>query len=140
MRPRVDPRERFARFVFPVTESGCWIWMGTIRSSGYGGFSLGIRDNVQAHRYSWICTCCVNPDHLFLGTAQDNSDDMCQKGRGVRGEESVKARLSADAVLAIITSTATNKALAQRYGVSACHVSMIRSGKRWAHLFARGAA
>jgi hypothetical protein len=25
--------------------------------------------------------CCINPDHLFVGTRQDNIDDMCKKGR-----------------------------------------------------------
>ncbi len=79
----------------------CWLWTGCIGKWGYGNFRL-INKTVLAHRLSWmlhngeipnemfVChSCdnpaCVNPDHLWIGTHQDNIDDMMEKGRYVSG-------------------------------------------------------
>ncbi len=81
--------------------SGCWIWTACItETTGYGAFKLGTK-RVDVHRLSYsllkgeiptglfIChTCdnkrCVNPDHLFAGTHQDNMDDRVKKGKSKR--------------------------------------------------------
>lgn len=94
--------------VIPVTESGCWLWTGCCDRDGYGTlshYSDGKRKRYRAHRASYfafkghvpddlfVChKCdvpgCVNPDHLFLGTALDNTRDMIEKGRdGYRAKE-----------------------------------------------------
>jgi len=79
-------------------EDGCWLWTDQFNRSGYGIMSYQGTKYVM-HRLSWtvfkgripsdlfvLHKCdirnCINPEHLFLGTAQDNMDDMRAKGRG----------------------------------------------------------
>ncbi len=92
----------------PEPNSGCWLWDGTpFGAMGYGYFRY--KGSVVAHRASWrihngeipsgIFVChkcdnpaCVNPDHLYLGTAKDNVRDREVRGRtrGFVGENASK--------------------------------------------------
>ena len=83
-----------------ILRTKCWIWTAHKYPKGYGQF--GFNGKVTAaHRVSWILhygpipegllVChrcdnpsCVNPEHLFLGTAKDNAEDMGRKGRQVK--------------------------------------------------------
>lgn len=84
------------------TES-CWLWTGAV-ASGYGTIGEGGKYGRQlnAHRVSYELTygkfdpklyvlhkcdvkLCINPEHLFLGTQQENVDDMIAKGRAKQG-------------------------------------------------------
>jgi hypothetical protein len=94
-------RARLAK-LYRVDASGCWIWTGRVNSWGYGFFSY--RRTAAAHRVSYllfrgpipkganirVChTCdvrlCVNPDHLWIGTQQDNIKDCAEKKRHTNG-------------------------------------------------------
>jgi hypothetical protein len=101
------PRPILTRFLEKTDrpENGCWIWTGDLSTPGYGRMSLPIEPGQKrprmdgAHRIAWrlfrgpipdgafvLHRCdvrrCVNPDHLFLGTAGDNTNDMASKHRG----------------------------------------------------------
>lgn len=96
---------------FPC-ESGCRLWKGATSKNGYGVlYSSEHRKSRLTHRLSYelqvgpipdgmkvLHKCdvrrCIEPQHLFLGTTQDNQDDMARKGRSNR-------RLSEEAVVSI---------------------------------------
>lgn len=76
----------------------CWEWTARRMPRGYGVTYMGGKTEL-AHRVAWTIAngeihdglfvlhrCdnppCCNPSHLFLGTDQDNVDDMMRKGRG----------------------------------------------------------
>ena len=102
-----DPMEFFADHISPEPNSGCWLWTGTLDLDGYPRmrnllahrFSLEIHMRKQIPDGMCVChkcdtPCCVNPDHLFLGTNQENTADRVRKNRSARGEKSIPHRLA----------------------------------------------
>lgn len=150
-------RELF-RFWSKVDRSGeCWLWSGAKTSAGYGEFYLA-GSMVYAHRYSdqlvrgpipkgvmVLHRCdapsCVNPDHLFRGTHQDNMDDMWRKGRGnpgrAVGEDHPQAKLSLDDVRAIRArrfAGESREALAAEFGITPSYVYDLVARRAWSHV------
>ncbi|HCL6635739.1 HNH endonuclease [Citrobacter freundii] len=145
------------RFVsmYSVNEStGCWESTYAKNKGGYTKFSIfGI--TMLSHRVAYelyngsippglmVChkcdnPCCVNPQHLFLGTAQDNMDDKILKGRHVgakKGESHHRARLTEWQVEEIrqrLKQSESQLSIAASMGVSKTLISNIKTGKRWA--------
>lgn len=95
--------ERFEASYIPEPNTGCWLWIGTLRGSNSYGVIKSHGKNTPAHRYAYeafkgkipegLIVChhcdmpsCVNPNHLFIGTQADNEADKVRKGRQSRGE------------------------------------------------------
>lgn len=135
-------RERFMQYVKPM-ESGCHEWQSTIRRDGYGAFWFGGRKSL-AHRVAYslfvgdpgelrvLHRCdnrrCVNPEHLFLGTDQDNVRDMWAKGRGV-GRRTVTDEM-VERIRALRAAGQSQQSIADEIGASQITVSRILRGQR----------
>jgi len=164
------------RFWSKVDKSGeCWLWIASRDKDGYGKFRTS--KNIswdRAHRIAWsvaygpippgihvLHRCdippCVNPSHLFLGTAKDNTEDMLSKGReshlgaprGIRnghytkpssykkGSGSPNAKLTEGLVLTArlrYTQGDTMETLAREMGVAKNTMRLAVRGITWGHV------
>lgn len=157
--------DRFWDKVDKRGEDECWLWVGAVNSSGYGSFRFRGRA-VASHRVSWILTfgeieqllnvdvrgtcvlhkCdnrkCVNPNHLFLGTHEENMKDMAVKGRGKTkeqfGEFNPCSKLTTNDVLQMRILYASGNYrltdLANKFNIAFQTVSDITRRKRWRHI------
>lgn len=136
----------------------CWLWVGKARISGYGAIQRGGRaDGVGlSHRVSWELTngpipdglyvchrcdvrLCVRPDHLFLGTQQDNLSDAKAKGRMgkgpayPRGMAHPNTRITDEQVAEMRRRAATgerHRDIAADFGVDRSYIGLIQRGFR----------
>ena len=143
---------RFLSYV-NVADS-CWIWTGGINRRGYGKFSLFPIKSISAHRASYIlfngeipegkCVChqcdnprCVKPAHLWIGTTQENTQDMINKGRSLHGENHLKAKITKEDVLKIRELGSKGMAqwkIGEMFNLTAGHVNNIIKKRAWQHV------
>lgn len=147
-----DARSVEAFFWSRVDRSGeCWLWMGARSSGGYGAMnSRALGGQESAHRVSYMLAygevprslfvlhrcdvkLCVRPDHLFLGTAAENSADMVAKGRSTFGERHPKAKLDWPTVNAIRSQSDRGSlaGLAAEHGVNPTTIARVIHGESW---------
>jgi hypothetical protein len=141
----------------PFVSTPCWLWTASARNGGYGVLRTQIDGRWSssvasrlAHAH-WnndpiegLIVChrcdtpsCVNPEHLFLGTHQDNISDMWEKGRGARGDDHGQSKLTTDRVLAIrrrYSEGETQEELGEEFCVSIPTISRIVHGHEWSHV------
>ncbi len=154
-----DITDRFYFCVGKKQPNGCILWAGISNANGYGyTYALDAnskRINIGAHRVSYeifvgpipsglsvLHRCdnppCVNPVHLFVGTAADNSADACAKGRIRRGERPGVSKLTEAAVRQIriryASGGVTQKKLAAEYGISMSVLGRIIRRIDWKHV------
>jgi hypothetical protein len=133
-------------------QRSCWPWHATRTAKGYGRVNIQ-RTYFLAHRVAYVLykgpipdgvgfhgTCllhrcdnpeCVNPNHMFFGTVEENNNDMARKNRSAYGVRANTAKLDDEKVRAIRTSSATVASIARMYGVGWSCVHKIRERETW---------
>jgi hypothetical protein len=136
-------------------ENECWEWRAGRSSFGHGCFKLEDGSYIGAHRYSYILhygeiegdlhvrhKCdnppCVNPNHLCLGTHQQNMNDMVERGRSVKGEDRPTAKLTEEKVrearILYDSGTKSINELAEQMGVAKTTIRMVVKRLTWKHV------
>lgn len=149
-------RARFDMNWAPEPNTGCFLWFGAHLPRGYGRFCFDGRTQL-AHRLAWQWAngrtaagrvvrhrcdnpCCVNPDHLLIGTQADNLRDCAERGRArfvpLRGERNGRAKLTEKAVREIrgLIGKEPAKVIAKHYGVTPTLIGYIKNGRKWGHV------
>lgn len=137
---------------------GCWIWNGykCEPKKMYGLTSLvlhGTKKKILAHRAAYtlwkgdipqglfvLHSCdtplCVNPDHLHIGTAQKNIDEMKERGRERKasGVKNHKSKINMDIarnIRKMHQEGKTHRQIAELVGIKYNTIHYITSGKTW---------
>lgn len=140
--------ERFAAWRPVGHPTACWLWTGARDRDGYGVIDApDYARQLRAHRVAYelahgripagkqvMHTCdnptCCNPNHLRVGSADENNKDKAQKLRA-------SAKLTADDVREIRRRLAAGHTLAEiaeRFGVTGVNVWHIKHRHSWRHL------
>lgn len=172
---RMESLRRRFHAGYSIAPSSCWAWQRAVGTNGYGFIGFGGHGVITAHRASWLLhhsdpgeqmvlhKCdnrrCVNPEHLYLGSAKDNAADLMTRGtpyleirkhitpdverrrianlpHGAAHHRSA-AKLTEDQVRSVRGAAGSQRAIAKRFGVSQQLVSKIKSGKYWRHVDGR---
>ena len=158
---KISVAERLAKYSTRNQGTGCLEWHGYKDVYGYGILLVsidGVKKNKKAHRLSYeqtfgdigegkfVChKCdvrnCIEPSHLFIGSAADNNENMMSKGRfkpGGKpqyGEKNPKAKLTkqqVDGIKVLFNYGITQKQIANSLQLHCSTIQRIASGKNWA--------
>ncbi len=150
--PLANSEDKFFDNCIPVTETGCWLWLGEIKVSNgeergrvmirgerdYAhrwAYRIAIGDIPEGHQVNHHCDqpTCVNPAHLYAGTQAQNVHDMLSRGRHVASPRAKNgnAKLTEQDVSRIRASDLTIKQLAEHYSVTTENIRAIRAYKTW---------
>ena len=150
----ISIEEKLKRYV--IGNCNCWNWIGSKDRDGYGVFGHHRNKQIKAHRASYafyvgeipngmmVChSCdnpsCINPQHLFVGTAKDNTQDMIKKQRRpiLSGENHPNAKITdhqAHEIKQLRKQNVPLTSIANQYGISFQTVSSIAKGTTWKHI------
>lgn len=131
----------------------CLEWTKALNAYGYGVTQYGNYNAFKAHRLSLILEgyditgkhvlhkCdnpkCCNPNHLFIGSQNDNMKDMKQKRRSTIGEKNPRSILTEKNVIEIIDLKKAGKSvkdISTKFGVHIQTIYDILQGRKWKHI------
>ena len=128
----------------------CLEWSGCCHATGYGQTWVNGKswythrlalelEGVDTSGHYVLHSCdnprCCNPKHLRLGTHQDNMADKISRGRQTRGTKVNSAKLTEKDVLEIRAIRGmSQRAIADRYGVTGETIRRIINRKTWKHI------
>ena len=136
----------------PEPNTGCWIWLGALDSKGYGLYGGARHRRFKAHRKMLelkLCrpltddevtrhSCdnppCVNPDHLMVGSINDNNQDCIRRGRHAFGSRIAAAKLSEvdiEEIQKMLNHGEYQRIIGERFGVTQGAISHIVNGRSW---------
>lgn len=149
-------QDRFLRKTSYDPQTGCWLWIGAKYRFGYGHFRRkigGVWKMYKTHRYSYefykgvippnLCVLhhcdnpsCVNPEHLYVGTTQDNSDDMAKRNRRKLNRNPKHNLLDMDIVNKIRAfhqefPLVKQIEISSKFGINTAQISRILNNKIW---------
>lgn len=150
----LQERDFDVRFWNNIVEDGeCWIWQGTVSSNEYGVITLdGVNRPTHVLSYELsngeipeglfvLHKCnrklCINPDHLYIGTHNDNMRDMADSdvNKGEGNGNSILTEKDVREIKKLIASRMiTYNNIAQNYGVKRQTIKDIALGRTWAWL------
>jgi len=155
-----SPFQRFKKYIKVIQrdyETPCWEWQRSLSKKGYGKFKVNSQ-NVSAHVFSYEyfkgkipkglqvhhkCNnpSCCNPDHLVLGTHQDNMNYKVKCNRQCKGISINTAKLTSSDILSIRAMYNDNKGvfgiinqLAKQFKINRNQISAIINRKAWKHI------
>jgi hypothetical protein len=149
----IDPVKKFWSRVDKKSADECWLWIGAFDKDGYGQMRDGIRKiQDRGHKFSYrlhfgvipknMCVChkcdnpsCVNPNHLFLGTALDNQKDKMAKNRHAKGESQGHSKLTNEQISQIRSRANDDyKVLCSEFNIVPSTVYRIWHKESWKHI------
>lgn len=149
-------RSRFEDKV--IKSEGCWGWKGHLDKNGYPLLKSGTGGKefkeTRGGRISWLIyrgeipkgkyllhTCdnptCTNPEHMFLGTPKENSQDMVAKGRGNKGSKHGNSKLDEEKIKEIRKMYDDGykvTVIMGKFGICGAHVRAVGNREVWKHV------
>ena len=90
--------QRVEDLSIPVTETGCWLWLGNLYTDGYAQIQIDGKPERASRAVLGLLTgdplkglhscdtpACVNPAHLRRGTQAENIAEMHQRKPAATG-------------------------------------------------------
>lgn len=140
------------KYEFEIDENGCFNCTSHAKgkwghcTTSVNGIKMGIYKHIYIECFGEVpegmvvrhkCDngSCINPEHLELGTEQENKNDMVERGRSRKGEKHHNTKITEEIAYFIKNDTEyTAKELAKKFDIQVRQVMRIRSGERWGHI------